>query len=694
MSLIHEQDADLGVDWRGFSGGQHKKNGKTVDDEFDNWPKKVETLQYEIDGETGEKLLQPRKREQQPAQQQRQPNTVPVVAPSNNLHVQHRQQQRPSFGDGYLDELNDILKTPDNLQQKNFSFDASLNNNTVLGNNGIPNAHLVEPMGTDNGIPEYDEDIWQDIASLTDFSDMSFTTPETNEQQQEPSMIQQQNINTNSYDRMGSLQQPPPQPATFFGMQQHNMYNTSPMFAQYDPYAGTQQQSMDCSPPPTMMVDQPKNNNFQQNMTTTSPNSCQPFNCQPQQQQPFFGSYNNGSNNQQQNGGNNLFNSDFHRPMAQQPQHAVAPQQHHMLRQQPLVLPTMNLDNSNNFSKPINNYSSEPGGLFFEPHFNFSRPDVNNQLQMESSPQQLTTLGGKDYNSSLNSVGDSSSGINRALVKSESYESDSGVSMELSPQRFNFAPSRDSPNISFLQNEIKTESMGDMPTMDFSRELKGVKHNHTYYGNGTKTRVSKKPVLNQSRESRDEKRARELGVPFTLDEIILTPVEEYNDMLARAQLTPEQQALIKDIRRRGKNKVAAQNCRKRKVETISNMEEDVDMLRGKKMELSEERNRLEIRANQMKRKYEVLYKQVFATLRNDRDEPLDPNKYRLEVVEGTLFILPGQQDNKPTSSSPPSSGGQQHNMMGSHHHQEVPEGQSSSMSNIDFNKVKLEMIDQ
>jgi len=706
MSLIHEQDADLGVDWRGFS---HKKNGKSVDDDFDNWPKKAEAPQYEIDGETGEKLLQPRKREEQPQQQQRQPNTVSSVAPSNNLQVAaHRQQQRTSFGDGYLDELNDILKTPDNMQQKNFSFEASLGNNAVQGNNGIPNGNFVEPMGTDNGIPEYDEDIWQDIASLTDFSDMSFTT-ETNDQQQQPEpamMQQQQNINANGY---ATLQQ---QPATFFGMQQHSMYNASPMFAQYDPY-GTQQQqqSMDCSPPP-MIDNQQKvvnnNNGFQQNLT--SPPGCQPFNCQPQQ--PYFGSYNNtNQQQQQQQQTNTLFNSDFHRPLAQQPQHAVASQQHHMMRQQqqvvsPLNLPMTTLDgsnNSSNFSKPptqMANYSgsSEPGGLFFDPHFNFSAGrsvEVNqhHNQQMESSPQ-LTTLSAKDYNSSLNSAAD---GINnnRALVKSESYESDSGVSMELSPQRFNFAPSRDSP---FLQNEIKTESITDLPTLsaDFSRELKGVKHNHTYYGNGTKTRATKKPILSQSRESRDEKRARELGVPFTLDEIILTPVEEYNDMLARAQLTPEQQALIKDIRRRGKNKVAAQNCRKRKVETISNMEDDVDMLRSKKMELSKERNRLEMRASQMKHKYEALYKQVFSTLRNDRDEPLDPSKYRLEVVEGTLFILPGQQDggNKPSSSS---SNSNNQGMMGSHHHHQHSSSSSSpssAMSNIDFNKVKLEMIDQ
>jgi len=261
--------------------------------------------------------------------------------------------------------------------------------------------------------------------------------------------------------------------------------------------------------------------------------------------------------------------------------------------------------------------------------------------------------------------------------------------MELSPPRFNFGPPRDSPNVTFLQNEIKTESFADLPTLnaDLSRELKGVKHNHTYYGNGTKTRVSKKPVPSLSRESRDEKRARELGVPFTLDEIILTPVEEYNDMLARSQLTPEQQALIKDIRRRGKNKVAAQNCRKRKVETISNMEDDVDMLRNKKTELSEERNRLEIKANQMKHKYEALYKQVFETLRNEHGEPYDPSKFRLELVEGTLFILPEQRDE---GTSDP----QQSMRAGTSGLHGRGTSTTSSASNIDFNRVKLEMIDQ
>lgn len=37
-------------------------------------------------------------------------------------------------------------------------------------------------------------------------------------------------------------------------------------------------------------------------------------------------------------------------------------------------------------------------------------------------------------------------------------------------------------------------------------------------------------------------------------------------------------ALVRDIRRRGKNKVAAQNCRKRKLETIVQLERELERL--------------------------------------------------------------------------------------------------------------------
>lgn len=65
----------------------------------------------------------------------------------------------------------------------------------------------------------------------------------------------------------------------------------------------------------------------------------------------------------------------------------------------------------------------------------------------------------------------------------------------------------------------------------------------------------------KQRESRDKKKARELNIALTLEEIINTPVEEYNELLNRANLNAEQQSLVRDIRRRGKNKVTSEVVR-------------------------------------------------------------------------------------------------------------------------------------
>ena len=59
--------------------------------------------------------------------------------------------------------------------------------------------------------------------------------------------------------------------------------------------------------------------------------------------------------------------------------------------------------------------------------------------------------------------------------------------------------------------------------------------------------------------SRDERKAREIGVPFSIHDIINLPMDEFNDLLSRHELTEEQLNLCRDIRRRGKNKVKYSN---------------------------------------------------------------------------------------------------------------------------------------
>merc|ERR1712072_350636 len=79
---------------------------------------------------------------------------------------------------------------------------------------------------------------------------------------------------------------------------------------------------------------------------------------------------------------------------------------------------------------------------------------------------------------------------------------------------------------------------------------------------------------------RDEKMARKMNLPFSVYDIINSPVDTFSEMLGRPGLTPEQSQICRDIRRRGKNKVAAQNCRKRKMDTIEDQQSPAAGCRG------------------------------------------------------------------------------------------------------------------
>ncbi|XP_045420461.1 nuclear factor erythroid 2-related factor 3 [Lemur catta] len=141
--------------------------------------------------------------------------------------------------------------------------------------------------------------------------------------------------------------------------------------------------------------------------------------------------------------------------------------------------------------------------------------------------------------------------------------------------------------------------------------------------------------------SRDERRAKALHIPFSVDEIVRMPVDSFNSMLSRYYLTDLQVSLIRDIRRRGKNKVAAQNCRKRKLDVILNLEDDVCNLQAKKETLKRERAQCNKAIDLMKQKLHDLYHDVFSRLRDDQGRPVNPNQYALQCShDGSVLIVP------------------------------------------------------
>ncbi|XP_054642109.1 nuclear factor erythroid 2-related factor 2a isoform X2 [Dunckerocampus dactyliophorus] len=292
--------------------------------------------------------------------------------------------------------------------------------------------------------------------------------------------------------------------------------------------------------------------------------------------------------------------------------------------------PDLEGDECNIMSDVQNLYSLSPGDAFERGRRNMSSevPDVDSGLSSSTSPHTFSP--GKSL------YGDEGFGYSDSDLEDMDQNPGSAESDYSEMFSLNFQPD-DVQHVVPLSTLVgQPQSQTDkLPKLEKMEPAEESGHNSAPFTKDKRKRSS------DVRLSRDEQRAKALEIPFTVEMIINLPVDDFNELMSKNQLNEAQLALVRDIRRRGKNKVAAQNCRKRKMENIVGLEHDLDSLKEEKERLLGEKLRNMSGLREMKRQLNSLYLEVFSMLRDESGNAISPSDFSLQQsTEGSVFLVP------------------------------------------------------
>ncbi|NXO82514.1 BACH1 protein, partial [Sitta europaea] len=142
----------------------------------------------------------------------------------------------------------------------------------------------------------------------------------------------------------------------------------------------------------------------------------------------------------------------------------------------------------------------------------------------------------------------------------------------------------------------------------------------------------------------------EVKLPFNAQRIISLSRNDFQSFLKMHKLTPEQLDCIHDIRRRSKNRIAAQRCRKRKLDCIQNLESEIEKLQNEKENLLKERNHILSTLGETKQNLTGLCQQVCKEAALSQEQIQILAKYSSSDCP-LSFLFPKREQTAPSDSN-------------------------------------------
>lgn len=129
--------------------------------------------------------------------------------------------------------------------------------------------------------------------------------------------------------------------------------------------------------------------------------------------------------------------------------------------------------------------------------------------------------------------------------------------------------------------------------------------------------------------------------PTSRDKLVSMPVEEFNQLLEQTRLSDIEVAFMKEWRRRGKNKTAAQVARKRKREELSDLDGEVSGLQRQRAQLQSQYDRLRSEVAALRERTVAAEEGFYQRYRTQRGAAVSRDSHSIHVTgDGRVMLVP------------------------------------------------------